>query len=381
MTTRAAAVGFTRSSAGFRLAWKRPRARVLPGTDLLWFICQMHSGVRTALLIITSLAIAAGTSCGGSTGSGSSPGGHSGADAAGDVNQTGGSAGVSGSGGTSGNDASTDAPSDAVVEADSPDDTSVQDASDAEADSPADAAFTPGSLAGLVVWLSSDVGISANASGLVSAWMDQSGQQNDAVQSTASNQPTLLQSGLNGLPVVHFDGIGSHLALPPGMADFTSGLSAFVLVRPVSNTAMHAARFFDFAASYGSLTDAIVFVRFNTGADLLYQTYLGSTPGDYLLASGAVVNGLWQEQEVVAVGGTPGSLVSAALYRNGTSVGGGVVRVPNVITRTSNFIARSNLNQDPYLKGDIAELLIYARDLTDTERQQVEAYLATKWAF
>jgi hypothetical protein len=159
-------------------------------------------------------------------------------------------------------------------------------------------------------------------------------------------------------------------------------LSAFVLVRPASNTATHAARFFDFAPSYASLDDAVVFVRFNAPGDqLLYQAYKGATPGPFVSAAGTVVNGLWQALGVVAVGGSPLATVSASLYKDGANVGGGTVSVPQKTTRSSALIARSNLGVDPFLKGDIAEIILYARALTDSERKQVEAYLKAKWAW
>lgn len=180
---------------------------------------------------------------------------------------------------------------------------------------------------------------------------------------------------------MHFDGVANFLSLPAGFSDFTAGLSAFVLVRPAANTKVHAARFFDFSSSFGSLTDAVVFVRFDTPGDqLLYQAYLASTPGPYVSAAGAVANGVWQTLEVVATGGPELSTVSASLYKNGVNVGGGTVAVPAKTMRGSNFVARSNLAQDPFFKGDIAELIVFARALTDGERKQVEAYLSAKWA-
>src|SRR5208283_149667 len=76
---------------------------------------------------------------------------------------------------------------------------------DAPADSPGDAStFTPASVSGLVLWLEGSAGITQNG-GAVSAWADQTSFMNNATQSTASLQPTIVASAINALPAVHFN--------------------------------------------------------------------------------------------------------------------------------------------------------------------------------
>ncbi len=68
-------------------------------------------------------------------------------------------------------------------------------------------ASTPVTIAPeLMVWLKADVGVTADGSGFVSQWNDQSGNGNNAVQTTNGVQPTLVTGAVNGNPVVHFDG-------------------------------------------------------------------------------------------------------------------------------------------------------------------------------
>lgn len=78
---------------------------------------------------------------------------------------------------------------------------------------------TVGSLSaipGIVLWLDAAKGVTANQASVVS-WADQSGNHNDASQQDASWQPSLVATGINGLPVVHFtanaapaDGVSSY---------------------------------------------------------------------------------------------------------------------------------------------------------------------------
>jgi len=76
--------------------------------------------------------------------------------------------------------------------------------------------FDVTSVAGLVLWLEASKGVTAS-SGTVTAWADQSGNNNNATQNTPSSEPTQDATGINGLPAIHFAG-GTHLTI----ADSTS---------------------------------------------------------------------------------------------------------------------------------------------------------------
>jgi hypothetical protein len=63
----------------------------------------------------------------------------------------------------------------------------------------------------LSLWLKADAGVTADGSGFVSQWNDQSGSGNHAVQTQAVNQPLLVAGAMNGKPVLRFDGSGANL--------------------------------------------------------------------------------------------------------------------------------------------------------------------------
>lgn len=260
------------------------------------------------------------------------------------------------------------------IDTDGPEDASV----DAPQDVGADAGFTPDDLTGLELWLASDVGVTASG-GFASAWADQSGNHHDAVQASASAQPTYVALGQNGLPVLRFDG-NSWMKLPPGFADFSAGLSVFVVVHPTASAQFHAPRFFDFAPSYGSLASSVLFVRYgSTNTELFFQTYQGTTPGAYVDVKNAIFDGVWQRLAVVQAGGVPGMSTVTTIYKDGAPLGSGTVAVADYVVRASNLIGKSNLAADTNLRGDVAEILLYARELTDAERSSVDGYLKTKW--
>ena len=68
-------------------------------------------------------------------------------------------------------------------------------------------------LENLSLWLDADESTTVtHSSNAVSQWSDKSGSGNDATQSTAANKPALTESGLNGKPVITFDGTNDSLA-------------------------------------------------------------------------------------------------------------------------------------------------------------------------
>ncbi|OBQ32885.1 MAG: hypothetical protein AN487_21545, partial [Anabaena sp. CRKS33] len=59
----------------------------------------------------------------------------------------------------------------------------------------------------LALWLDAEDAASITLNGsTVSQWNDKSGNARNVSQATAANQPTLTTSGLNGKPVLTFDG-------------------------------------------------------------------------------------------------------------------------------------------------------------------------------
>ncbi len=73
--------------------------------------------------------------------------------------------------------------------------------------------FTPATL-GPKVWLRSDLGISLDGSGNVSAWADQSGNGNTVSQATSAQRPAYAPTGGPlGLPALVWPALGNSLLL------------------------------------------------------------------------------------------------------------------------------------------------------------------------
>ncbi len=79
--------------------------------------------------------------------------------------------------------------------------------------------FDPSTVSGLILHLDANLGITKDGGNLVSNWVDQSAEVNTVVQATGTNQPLWVDSVINGLPIIRFDGVDNFM----GKTTFTSG--------------------------------------------------------------------------------------------------------------------------------------------------------------
>jgi len=79
--------------------------------------------------------------------------------------------------------------------------------------------FNPRNLPNLQLWLDATRIAQADSTS-VATWSDQSGNGYDATQGGSAARPTFIASGLNGLPVVRFDGTDDRLSIPSSTATF-----------------------------------------------------------------------------------------------------------------------------------------------------------------
>lgn len=223
---------------------------------------------------------------------------------------------------------------------------------------------------GLQLWLRADQA-ARNAGPGVAAWPDLSGTGNTPLQDKPSARPLYVASAQAGRPAVRFDGVESSLVLPDGLADFRAGLSAFVVARPAPGGA--GARFLDL--DIGPACDNIVFGRKDSPDKLAFWVFANSLSKGKVEAPGAVIPDQLQTLSVVL---TP--FGHATIYHNGAPVGAGETSIPRSIPRKPNTLGRNTSGSgDSYFKGDLFELLLYNRALSEAERLHVEGYFAAKY--
>jgi hypothetical protein len=146
-----------------------------------------------------------------------------------------------------------------------------------------------------------------------------------------------------------FDGSNDYIDIEDGFSDFTSGLSIELWAYPTSTGSY--ARFIDFAK--GQADSNIIFARSSTTNDLLFQGFNGTSAGAHVIATGAITNNEWHHYAVTVDGSG-----NTKIYKDGIEVGSGTTNAPNNITRTSNYIGKSNWAADPNYQGLIDEVRV-----------------------
>lgn len=218
--------------------------------------------------------------------------------------------------------------------------------------------FVPTDLAGCVLWLRADLGISIGTG--VSAWADQSGQGNNYSQGTGANQPGIAANGNargNG-PALTFSGATQYLfraSSPLG----NNTLSCFVVFKATA-----ASIALSMGVNAGHTSGWAVDRNANAGnREVIAPSIADITDG--------VVTNNWEFWSI-----TRGAAASAwALSVNGVS--------QSLLSNTSDPAAQTaasaigafDTSGGVPMTGSLDEIICYSRPVTAFEQAQVEAYL------
>ena len=229
------------------------------------------------------------------------------------------------------------------------------------------AQFSPGNLSGLSLWLKADAGVTLSGSD-VAAWADQSG---NGKNSTSQINPTFVSNAKNGKPALAF--AGSRMV---GQGVFSgSAARTFFVVYYTDNEATDS----------NTICGQSNLDANDTGTFFMMQARndgLNSSP--YLAGYDADIAGPVYENNVWKIATADYDGTNGNLYSNGTLVGSSELSL-NTYNSGNCFImgAYYDFNSEDYLEyfyGKLCEIISYSRKLSGTERQQVEAYLNTKYA-
>lgn len=220
---------------------------------------------------------------------------------------------------------------------------------------------------GLVLWLKADAGVTRDAAGSVSSWTDQSSAVNTVTQSFAGYQPTYASDSGNGKPAVRNGGGSSRMAAVGRVINGTSGFTCFGLLRyngtgnPTANQYVFWNGIDSSSGGYGWYLDSAGLLNASWGS---YSGIVTSptvfTPGQFLVVSSRLSSGSHQ------------------MWVDGTLKGTNSKGTSNF---TSGVFTAGNKGPTPSygLNGDIQELIIYNRGLSESERVAVEGYLSMRY--
>ena len=232
----------------------------------------------------------------------------------------------------------------------------------------------PQQSANLMLWLRSDVGVT-ESSGSVSQWNDQSGNSNNATQSTGADQPAFVTGALNSgaLGTLTFDGSAEFLNLPTDFANLASGCSIFIVGNSTSSVATGN------LLSLGNSSNSDAVIAQNVGTQAKMFAYNSSTSSSVVTTDNPLSTGSYQLlEEIYAPGATNGTstiLVNGTQHVQSTSM----VSTLNNTSRSGNVIGTAIGAGSNFFAGGIAEILVFSNPLSDSQRAAVESYVLSKY--
>jgi len=250
---------------------------------------------------------------------------------------------------------------------------------------------------GLEFWLRADTAVTVDAQNRVENWGDVSGNDYAATQTEIVRKPLLVEDGLQGHPVIRFDGQDDVLSLGNILNEVFAGpdqeFTVFVVLKitdgrfgsvlakiadsgfaPLRNERQFALSVFEnrvYHLTYYSLSDPPLRARGIASvsevvdtAHVITYAYDGAQDGSNGLARvNLLIDGKETEKTLQV---SPGAL-------------GDIPEGPARLA-IGNFVSEDGaVRQSNSLAGDIAEMLLYSQLPTDAKREAIEGYLGAKY--
>jgi hypothetical protein len=240
--------------------------------------------------------------------------------------------------------------------------------------------FQPTDLSGLKLWLdandldtlwqdsSQTTAVSAN-NDPVGAWEDKSGNNHDVSQATSGKRPTYKTGIQNGLPIIRFDGTNDTLSRTiTGNAILATNAATIYLAMLQDGT-----KDINIILAWDAPDNANRFRLFAAFSDdkLYFDHGNSSSGGRISVAQPAGWNDVFHLVELFRDGTTTAEIIVDGTTLVSSNMSDGL--------DTSGSYNFQIVLDGGYFKGDLAEIVIYNRALTATERGQVESYLSDKW--
>jgi hypothetical protein len=235
--------------------------------------------------------------------------------------------------------------------------------------------FSPANLSGLSLWLKADAGVALSGSN-VTGWSDQSVNGNNASVENSGEEPTFVSSFSNSKPAIQFNGTSQLLIIPDSNSLDFLNTSIFIVLKRTGNGTGNEITFMKNA---NALEDSGAYWQ---------AAKLNDENSNFAVANG----GYYDRDSGVDIGDGVARVMDFTfdgtdfnIYVNGVQTATYNDQVGNIdITSGSLQIGGYNKSfnkpSGELFNGKIAEIIMYNRAVTGTERQQVEAYLNTKYA-
>jgi lysophospholipase L1-like esterase len=249
--------------------------------------------------------------------------------------------------------------------------------------------FQPTQLSGLKLWLDAGAITGLNDGDAISTWIDSSGLGNNAAQSTPARKPTYKVNQKNGKPAVKFTG-ASNNALGTPAIDFstTQALTIFIVMSSNGIPSANDQYILTLGSDYFGAQDELAILRKKTTGKM-YSVHSGAATDAFQSSrdpSGYISFCAVNDKSIVQTGAPFYQIHEAWNYIDGLSsngsTGGNGGENTNTFGNKPIYVGAFHGGTGPVwgFDGYVAEVIIYARNLTDSERNQVDVYLKNKYA-
>ena len=238
------------------------------------------------------------------------------------------------------------------------------------------------SIAGLVSWYEptsekSFDEIEASDNSTISNWYDinpTSANKINFVQSDPARRPTYVANGINGLPSIRFNGANNYMQSNGFIPEHNSPTFTFfaVTMNAVGSAPTHKAIFCN---RYGTPSFVRGWVMYSYNSQ--YTLFWGNGSLMWIDVYGQpIVNGTSDVLSIVYDG------VNAVFYKNSANPATRALSLGLNTIRPSSLgsVTACDGADNFFFNGYINEIILYNRNLKNDERQDVEKYLAKKWA-
>lgn len=223
----------------------------------------------------------------------------------------------------------------------------------------------PKNISNLLLWLASDSGVVLNGNN-VEGWLDKSGNANNAQQITTNQQPILIPNGLNNKPAISFNG-GQLLSGTSLNSLSSSSLTIFVVAsgNPMSDS-------YNVLLDIGPFSAGGLWLSKNSENFTIYSNNAVYSSSTNHLSNSGFVPTIFNLRKQFNTSSE--SFENTILSANSTSA-----------AFVNSFVAGDySIGGDPTYfgrwNGNVFEVIIYNKALSDSENVIVNNYLVSKYA-
>jgi hypothetical protein len=234
--------------------------------------------------------------------------------------------------------------------------------------------FNPKSIAGLELWFDATDASTVDTDTGVTEWRDKSGLGREFLQNSGLNQPPLVSNGIGGKPSLSFTALSDHF-MRGAFARTLTQMTSIIVARMETGTTNSARTFSLAIPAIGAdfQQTGHISPHMREGGNIALISY----HQDNFRAARSITFGSPFIHSVTHTG----TLLSNRV-NNGTAATYTYTTPPwsaafsTMMLNTANTSGSAGNNQ---MTGLISEILLYSRDLSDSERSAIHKYLGKKY--